>query len=62
MPDVSHMYGNDLTAANNGDLAVSTLTQLGQERVIRRLMTSQGQYIFQLDYGAGLPAYLGTLN
>jgi hypothetical protein len=60
MPDVSQLYSADLTVSNNGDLAISDLTQLGQERVIRRLMTSQGDYIFQLDYGAGLPAYLGN--
>jgi hypothetical protein len=60
MADIQHMYGNDLTVSTTGDLAVSDGTQFGIERVIRRLMTSQGQYIWQLNYGAGLPMYLGN--
>jgi len=59
MPDLTHMYSTDLSVDNAGDLMLSQGTQAGTERVIRRLMTSQGDYIFQLDYGAGLPSYLG---
>jgi len=59
LADIEHLYGNDLTVDSTGDLAVVDGTQLGTERVIRRLMTSQGQYIFQPDYGAGLPSFIG---
>lgn len=59
MPDVSHQIGQDLTLDPTGDLAVSDGSQLGQERVLRRLLTSPGNYIWSADYGAGLARFLG---
>ena len=32
---------------------------LGQQRVLRRLLTNPGDYIWQLDYGAGLARFIG---
>ena len=32
---------------------------LGQQRVMRRLLTNPGDYIWQLDYGAGLARFIG---
>ena len=60
MADLAHFYGTDLQTDSTGDLALSEGTQFGVERVLRRLMTSQGEYIFQPDYGAGLPLFLGN--
>ena len=34
-------------------------TLLGQQRVLRRLLTNPGDYIFQPTYGAGLPRLVG---
>jgi hypothetical protein len=59
MTDLAHTFGNDLALAANGDLAVSTGTQAGQERVLRRLMTNPGGYLWSLPYGGGLPAMVG---
>lgn len=42
-----------------GDLAVSIGTVRGQQRVLRRLLTNTGEYIWQLDYGAGLAQFVG---
>ena len=42
-----------------GDLALSTGTARGQQRVLRRLLTNPGEYIWQLDYGAGLAQFVG---
>ncbi len=60
MADLAHLFGNDLSLSPTGDLALSDSTQAGQERVLRRLLTNPGGYIWQLDYGAGLPAMVGT--
>jgi phage baseplate assembly protein W len=32
---------------------------LGQQRVLRRLLTNPDEYIWQLDYGAGLARFIG---
>lgn len=59
MTDISHYFGADLTLGPTGDLAVSSGTQNGQERVLRRLLTNPGDYIWHPKYGAGLPAMVG---
>jgi phage baseplate assembly protein W len=60
MSDLNHVFGGDLSVAANGDLAVLSGSALGQQRVLRRLLTNAGDYIWQLTYGAGLPAMIGT--
>lgn len=59
MPDISHLYGNDLTVDATGDIATSEGSQLGQERVIRRLLTSPSDYLWHATYGAGLARFIG---
>ncbi len=54
MYDLSHQWGDDLTVGPTGDMALVTGSVFGQQRVLRRLMTNPGDYIWQLDYGAGL--------
>jgi phage baseplate assembly protein W len=59
MPDLSHQWGADLSVGPSGDLAVVTGSTLGQQRVLRRLLTNPGEYIWQTTYGAGLPGLIG---
>jgi phage baseplate assembly protein W len=59
MDDISHQWGSDLTIGPTGDLAVAAGASLGQQRVLRRLLTNPGDYIWQLDYGAGLARFIG---
>jgi hypothetical protein len=59
MSDLNHTFGGDLSAAVNGDLATVSGSALGQQRVLRRLLTNAGDYIWHLTYGAGLPAMIG---
>ena len=59
MVDLSHQWGSDLTIGGTGDLAVATGPQLGQQRVLRRLLTNPGDYIWQISYGAGLARFIG---
>jgi phage baseplate assembly protein W len=59
MPDLSHLYGNDLSVGPSGDLATVDATQLGQQRVLRRLLTNVGDYLWNASYGAGLAQFVG---
>ena len=61
MPDISHMMGGGLSVGPSGDLALVDGFQRGVQRILRRLLTNQGDYIWQLPYGAGLPKRVGSL-
>ena len=61
MTDISHWVGADLGASASGDLAFVEGVLSGQQRVLRRLITNAREYIFHPDYGAGLPARIGSL-
>lgn len=59
MADLSHVMGNDFTLSPTGDLAVATAAAWGQQRVLRRLLTTPGADLWALEYGAGLPLMIG---
>ena len=59
MADLFHEFGADLVLSNSGDLLTADGATLGQQRVLRRLLTNLGAYIWNLSYGAGLPAMVG---
>ncbi len=59
MPDLTHLWGEDLTWSPTGDLATAETPILTQQRVLRRLLTTQLEYIWQPSYGASLPAFVG---
>ncbi len=59
MPDLSHLYGADLALDATGDLATVDATALGQQRVLRRLLTNPGDYLWNPAYGAGLGQFVG---
>jgi hypothetical protein len=59
MTDLSHNFGGDLQVSASGDLLLASGTTVVQQRVIRRLLTNQGDYIWQLAYGAGLREQVG---
>ncbi|WDZ97992.1 phage tail protein [Herbaspirillum sp. WKF16] len=73
MPDLYHYWGGDLDVSASGDLLPVDGTVLGQQRVLRRLLTNPavqglngapndpGDYLFHLTYGAGLPRQVGRL-
>ncbi|WP_284944569.1 hypothetical protein [Acidisoma cladoniae] len=60
MSDLNHTFDGDLSVSAGGDLALASGSLLGQQRVLRRLLTNPGDYIWHLSYGAGLPAQIGT--
>lgn len=57
--DLNHWWGNDLQVSATGDLDLSSLTDRSQQRILRRLLTNPGDYLTHVEYGAGLPAYIG---
>ncbi len=59
MADLSLLFGGDLTIGPTGDIAVADAQDLTQQRVLRRLLTNPGDYIWQLTYGAGLGQFVG---
>lgn len=59
MTDVAHFLGNDLALDATGDLLTVDGPNETRQRILRRLLTTAGDYIWNLDYGAGLPASLG---
>lgn len=60
LADLYHYFGTDLAPSNTGDLLTVTAITRGQQRVLRRLLTNPGDYIFQPEYGAGLARWIGT--
>jgi hypothetical protein len=59
MSDLALQFGGDLSVGPTGDLALAGGTLLTQQRVLRRLLTNPGDYIWQLTYGAGLGRFVG---
>ena len=61
MPEPYHIFGSDLVLSSTGDLLLVSGLQETTQRIIRRLLTNQGGYIWHLAYGAGLPAQVGQI-
>lgn len=55
----AHIFGNDLQLSATGDLLLVSGVAETRQRILRRLLTNLGDYIWELDYGAGLPAKVG---
>jgi hypothetical protein len=61
--DAALLWNADLSASPVGDLELATGTNLSQQRVLRRLLTNAGDYLWHADYGAGLGGLVGqTIN
>lgn len=57
--DLNLTMGGDLVLSPTGDIGTVSGTTRGEQRVLRRLLTNPGDYIFHLDYGGGLAAMIG---
>ena len=57
--DIDQNYGNDINLSATDDLNTVTGLFRSQQRILRRLFTNPGFYIWEPTYGAGLPAYVG---
>jgi hypothetical protein len=61
MPDIAHIWGGDLSASATGDLGASDGIEMRRQRILRRLLTAPNEYLWQPDFGAGLPAWVGEV-
>jgi phage baseplate assembly protein W len=52
-------WGSDLAVGPTGDLAMIDGPLSGRQRIIRRLLTNWGDYVWQPTYGAGLASFVG---
>lgn len=61
MSCLSHEWGSDLQVDKSGALRIASNHDGVRQRLLRRLMTPQTGYIWQPDYGAGLPQKIGQI-
>lgn len=59
LEDLNHVWGGDIALSPTGDIGRVSAGARSQQRVFRRLMTTQGEYLWELDYGAGVPGQIG---
>lgn len=57
--DVNHQFGADIVVGAGGDLLTAVGDNETQQRILRRLLTPNGSYIWHTGFGAGLPARVG---
>lgn len=59
MPDIAHYFSSDLGLGATGGLQIADGSLQSQQRILRRLLTNPGDYIWEPEYGAGLPRLIG---
>lgn len=59
MSDLEMSWSGDFSASATGDLVTISGPVSGTERVLRRLLTNPGDYIWHPEYGAGLGRFVG---
>lgn len=59
MYDLFLAMGSDLSLSATGDIALVKGAEATQQRILRRLLTNGGDYIWHLEFGAGLASFVG---
>jgi phage baseplate assembly protein W len=59
MAELWHQFGSDLSLSATGDLLTASGSEQTRQRILRRLLTNPGDYIWHPDYGAGLGRFIG---
>lgn len=57
--DIAHIWGADMQSGPTGDLALVDGMGWSQQRLLRRLLTNPGDYVWHPEYGAGLARFIG---
>lgn len=60
MYDISLSWGGDIALDPTGDAAMAASGQRTRQRMLRRLLTAAGGYVWQMTYGAGLGQFVGA--
>ena len=59
MQDICHFTGGDIDSSSTGDLRTATGSERTKQRILRRLLTNPGEYLFHPGDGAGLGKKVG---
>lgn len=59
MYDIYHFTGGGLEGSATGDLRTASGSERVKQRILRRLLTNPGDYVFHPEYGAGLGKKIG---
>ena len=59
MSDCHQYWGTDINLSSTGDILPVSGSEEGKQRVLRRLLTNQGEYVWHPDYGAGVRQMIG---
>lgn len=59
--DLSLTFGGDFAISQTGGLLLTSGTEQTKQRIIRRMLTVPGAYIWHTNYGAGLQRYIGQV-
>lgn len=57
--DISQNFGSDFSFSARNDLLTSSDIEKSRQRVLRRLLTNPGDYIWHPQYGTGLQRFIG---
>lgn len=57
--DINHYFSSDVIISGTGDLSTVGGTTETQQRILRRLLTNPGDYLWHPEYGAGVGQYVG---
>ena len=60
MSDAALLWGGDIGPSPVGDVALVSTTALAQQRLLRRLLANKGDYVWNLNFGAGLGQFVGS--
>ena len=60
MSDCTLSWGGDIVFGPDGDLSLVSGPDLTSQRVLRRLLTNNGGYIWHQSYGGGLANFVGN--
>jgi len=59
MADLDLRWAGDLSSSETGDALIVGVPEVGTQRVLRRLLTNPGAYLWHPSYGAGLARFVG---
>lgn len=62
MADIFHWWGSDINVSPSGDLALVDGLQRSNQRILRRLLTNQNEWLWHPTYGAGVGGRVGQLR
>lgn len=60
MADLGLEWNDDFRFTPSGDVSLVTGEDEARQRIIRRLYTALGGYVWDAEYGAGLPQKIGS--